>query len=101
MAEQTSKMQSTEPPRDPNYFRQCMEDFYYFKEKNSGSVRNFMTRPIQDYKISGDDLKIASVYKTQLENVRKLISEKRDDLAFNVFFRTFPTCLPSRSRPRI
>jgi hypothetical protein len=101
MAQEISKMQSTEPPRDPNNFRQCVVDFYDFKERTSGREINFMARLIQDYKISGDDLKIASVYKTQLENVRKLISEKRDDLAFNVFFRTFPTCLPSRSRPRI
>jgi hypothetical protein len=101
MAQQTSKIQFTEPPRDPNYFRQCMEDFFYFKERNSGRAIKNMGSTIQEYKISGDDLKYTSIYKTQLDNVSKLISEKRDDLAFNVFFRTFPTCLPSRSRPRI
>lgn len=101
MTQQISKMQSTEPPRDPNFVHLCMADFYDFKERNSGRTIYFMGSTIHEYKISGDNLKIASVYKAQLETVRKLISEKRDDLAFNVFFRTFPTCLPSRSRPRI
>jgi hypothetical protein len=101
MTQQLSKTQVTEPPRDPNYFQQCINDFYDFKERNLRREINFMSNTIQKYKIRGDDLKIAFVYKTGLENVKKLISENRDDLAFNVFFRTFPTCLPSRSRPMI
>ena len=34
MSQQLSKTQVTEPPRDPNYFQQCINDFYDFKERN-------------------------------------------------------------------
>jgi hypothetical protein len=37
----------------------------------------------------------------QLEQVNRLISEKKDNLAFDLFFRTFPSCMPYRSRIRL
>ncbi len=33
-----------------------------------------------------------------LEMIRNLIRESRKDVAFSIFFRTFPSCLPHRTR---
>jgi len=32
-----------------------------------------------------------------IEEIRKLLKEKKEDVAFSMFFRTFPSCLPHRS----
>ena len=36
--------------------------------------------------------------KEILESVKKLIHESKEDIAFSIFFRTFPSCLPHRAR---
>jgi hypothetical protein len=98
MSQEISKVQSPEPPRDPNNISLCMKDFYNFKEQNGNKILEFLNSLIRTSEIRGFNSEELIVYKTQLDRVNKLISEKRDNLAFDLFFRTFPTCLPYRSR---
>jgi hypothetical protein len=37
--------------------------------------------------------------KNNLQNIRKFITEGKEDAAFSLFFKTFPACLPHRSEP--
>ena len=44
------------------------------------------------------DPELINNQKDNMEKVKKLIKEGKEDIAFSLFFRTFPTCLPHRSR---
>ena len=37
-------------------------------------------------------------HKNNMERIRNLIEEGEEDITFSLFFRSFPTCLPHRSR---
>ena len=36
--------------------------------------------------------------KDRLEMIKDLILEGKEDVAFSIFFQTFPSCLPHRTR---
>jgi len=46
----------------------------------------------------GLDPKVINNQKDNLEGIKKLFSEGKEDTAFSLFFRTFPMCLPYRAR---
>ncbi|MFW9951436.1 MAG: hypothetical protein ACFFKA_15075 [Candidatus Thorarchaeota archaeon] len=101
MSQQIFKISVSEPPRDPNNLNQCMKDFYDFIDRKPDRVASYFGSLIREYRINENYLKNLSVYKEQLEKVDKLFSEKREQAAFDLFFRSFPTCLPHRSPIRL
>lgn len=88
-------------PKKPEYgkvLEVCRKDFRNFKEDNGNKVIENL-----DFRIKSTDQlntpnNILLNQKENLENIRKLIQVGKEDIAFSIFFRTFPSCLPHRSR---
>ncbi|MFX1479155.1 MAG: hypothetical protein ACFFCI_13565 [Promethearchaeota archaeon] len=88
-------------PKKPNYgniLEACRNDFRNFKKDNENQVLGLMNGRIKQFTEINIDPKLISDQKENLESVKKLIREGRDDIAFSLFFRTFPSCLPHRSK---
>lgn len=88
-------------PKKPEYSRvleACRKDFKNFKKDDGNAlIEDFRSR-IKSPKQLGSPNNVLITQKANLESVRKLIHQGKDDVAFSIFFRTFPSCLPHRSR---
>lgn len=88
-------------PRKPEYSKIleiCRKDFKNFKEDNGEKIIENLDSQIKNTGQFTTPNNISLVQKDNLERVRKLIQEGKEDFAFSLFFRTFPSCLPHRSR---
>ena len=87
-------------PKKPEYgnvLKVCRKDFRNFKNDNGNRViENFEFRIKSTAQLGTPNIILLN-QKENLESVRKLIQEGREDIAFSLFFRTFPSCLPHRS----
>ena len=76
----------------------CKRDFRNFKKDDGNRVIEHFQSEIKKI----DHLKtlnsVLIEHKDRLEIIRDLIREGKDDVAFSIFFRTFPSCLPHRTR---
>jgi len=88
-------------PKKPGYgniLEVCRKDFRNFKRDNENKVYELLNEKIlRITEIRMDPLSI-NIHKDNMERMRELIKEGKEDIAFSLFFRTFPTCLPHRSR---
>ncbi len=88
-------------PKKPKYgkvLELCRRDFRNFKKDNGKRLIEDLNLPIQQNNtIIINKIKIDEQQRN-VENVRALLREGREDIAFSLFFRTFPSCLPHRSR---
>jgi len=88
-------------PKKPGYgniLEVCRKDFRNFKRDNENKVYKLFNEKILRFtEIRMDALSI-NIHKDNMESIRELIKEGKEDIAFSLFFRTFPTCLPHRSR---
>lgn len=88
-------------PKKPGYgniLEVCRKDFRNFKRDNENKVYELLNeRTLRFTEIRMDPLSINN-HKDNMESIRELIKEGKEDIAFSLFFRTFPTCLPHRSR---
>jgi len=85
-------------PKKPGYgniLEACRKDFRNFKRDNGSKVYELLNEGILQIAELGMDPILINNQKDNMESIRKLIKE---DIAFSLFFRTFPTCLPHRSR---
>ena len=88
-------------PKKPEYNKilaVCRKEFRNFKEDNGNKVIENLDFRIKNTAQIGTTNNILINQKEKLESVRKLIQEGKEDIAFSIFFRTFPSCLPHRSR---
>jgi len=88
-------------PKKPNYgniLEACRKEFRNFKKDDGSQVLELMNERIKQFTEMNIDPKLISDQKDNLESVKKWIREGKDDIAFSLFFRTFPSCLPYRSR---
>ncbi len=88
-------------PKKPAYgsfLEICRKDFRNFKRENGIRLMSLFNSRIKDFSRRGMNIEVINEQKDNLERVRKLIKDGRDDIAFSLFFRTFPTCLPHRTR---
>jgi len=88
-------------PRKPEYIKIleiCRKDFKNFKEDNGEKIIENLDSQIKNTGQFTTPNNKSLVQKDNLERVRKLIQEGKEDFAFSLFFRTFPSCLPHRSR---
>ncbi len=88
-------------PKKPDYGNvmvACRKDFRNFK-KNDGNrlIEHFNSRIKVSEQLGAPNTEII-IQKEELESVKKLLQEGKADIAFSIFFRTFPSCLPHRSR---
>lgn len=88
-------------PKKPDYGKVleiCRKDFRNFKENNGIQVIENLEFQIKNTVHSSTPNNILLNQKENLESVRKLIQDGKEDIAFSIFFRTFPSCLPHRAR---
>ena len=87
-------------PKKPEYGKSievCRKDFRKFKDIGETQIDEFLHKRIVSSTQIDIGPKILFTQKENIENIRKLIKEGREEVAFSLFFRTFPTCLPHRS----
>jgi len=88
-------------PKKPEYgniLEACRKDFRNFKTDNGNKVYELFKEIIPRFtELRMDPLSINN-HKDNMKSIRELIKEGKEDIAFSLFFRTFPTCLPHRSR---
>lgn len=88
-------------PKKPDYgnvLEACYKDFRNFKKDDGSSLIEHFNEEIERFIQLDTPNKVLVNQKENLESVRKLIHEGKEDFAFSLFFRTFPSCLPHRSR---
>ena len=88
-------------PKKPNYGNTvvaCRKDFRNFKRDNGNKLIGHVQSRIKLLEQLGIPNKDIITQKENLESIRKLLQEGKEDVAFSIFFRTFPSCLPHRSR---
>jgi hypothetical protein len=88
-------------PKKPGYGNvvvACRKDFRNFKKDNGNRLIEHIQSRIKMSEQLGVPNREIVAQKEELESVRKLIQEGKQEVAFSVFFRTFPSCLPHRSR---
>lgn len=77
----------------------CRKEFRNFKKDNGNKICELLNESILQFTELGMDPDLINNQKDNIEKVRKLIKEGKEDIAFSLLFRTFPTCLPHRSGP--
>ncbi|MFX0021930.1 MAG: hypothetical protein ACFE9S_06360 [Candidatus Hermodarchaeota archaeon] len=85
-------------PDDGNVLVACRKDFRNFKKDNGNRLIEHFQSRIKLLEQLGAPNREIVIQKEELESVRKLLQESKEEVAFSVFFRTFPSCLPHRSR---
>lgn len=88
-------------PKKPEYgkiLEMCRKDFRNFKKDNGNKVIENLDFRIKNITQISTPNNILINQKENLESIRKLVQDGREDIAFSLFFRTFPSCLPHRSR---
>ncbi len=85
-------------PLDGNILEVCRKDFKNFKKDNENRVIEYLQLQIMDFAQLGSPNRVLVDQNENLKRVRNLIHEGREDVAFSIFFRTFPSCLPYRTR---
>jgi len=88
-------------PKKPKYgsfLESCYKDFRNFKRDNEKRFDEILElKPHQNNEIK-NNIALQEDLKNNLEIVKKFLKEGREDVAFSLFYRTFPTCLPHRTR---
>jgi hypothetical protein len=75
----------------------CKEDFRKFNDRNGNTVLEYLSTLIKDLEKRGLDPDIYKRQKENLEEVESLVVKGKEKVAFNLFTRTFPYCMPHRS----
>ncbi len=75
----------------------CKEDFRKFNDRNGNIVLEYLSTLIKDLEKSGLDPDFYKRQKENLEEVKSLVVKGKETVAFNLFTRTFPYCMPHRS----
>jgi hypothetical protein len=88
-------------PKKPGYGNTlvaCRKDFKNFKKDNGNRLIEYFQSRIKISEQLGIPNRDIVAQKEELKSVKKLLQEGKEKIAFSVFFRTFPSCLPHRSR---
>lgn len=76
----------------------CKRDFRNFKKDDGNrDIEQFQSEIKKSDQLETPN-NVLIEQKDRLEILRDLIREGKDDVAFSLFFRTFPSCLPHRTR---
>ncbi|MFX1568949.1 MAG: hypothetical protein ACFFCV_11355 [Promethearchaeota archaeon] len=85
-------------PISQQVLERCKRDFRNFKKDNGNRVIENFQSEIKNNEKMDTPTNVLIEQKDRLEMIRDLILEGREDAAFSIFFRTFPSCLPHRTR---
>jgi len=76
----------------------CKKDFKNFKNDDGNRVIESFQSEIKSNNQIDTPNSVLIEQKERLEMIRDLNREGKEDVAFSLFFRTFPTCLPHRAK---
>ena len=85
-------------PNDGTLLEACRKDFRNFKNDNGIEVEKHLNERISRLVQMGIDPTVVNAQIDNMGGIKKLIRRGQDEIAFSYFFKTFPTCLPFRSR---
>jgi hypothetical protein len=96
MIEVSSKGKYPKEPRNGNYLVICRKDFVDFKERDNKSILEYLSTLVANYEERGLNPDTIQTQKKNLEQIKELIDQGNEKIAFRNFMRTFPSCLPYR-----
>ncbi len=88
-------------PKKPEYnkiLEGCKKDFKRFKQDSEEAINGHIESQIKENTLRSELNTVLTNQKETLDTIRQLIQEGKEDIAFSLFFRTFPSCLPHRMR---
>ena len=98
-------------PRDPRngvFVEGCFKDFRDFKDNPDEFFKNYWQMPFFNNLSQNNDqhvdlikirrLEILERQRDDLERVRRLLNQGKENEAFKEFIKGFPTCVPFRSQ---
>ena len=85
-------------PEYGNFLEVCRKDFRKFRDIEENKIEEFLHNQVLPPTQGDIDPKTLFVQKESIEAFRRLIKEGKEEVAFSLFFRTFPSCLPHRSK---
>jgi hypothetical protein len=92
----TSKGKYPKEPRNGNDLVICRKDFIDFKEQDNKSILEYLSTLVANYEKRGLNPDTIQTQKKNLEQIKELIDQGNETVAFRNFMRTFPSCLPYR-----
>jgi hypothetical protein len=96
--EVTSKGKYSKEPKDFNYLEVCRKDFIGLKEGKYDNFFNYLSVLIAELEKKGKKTDTLIQQKSSLDQIKKLVKQGNERVAFQSFFRTFPSCLPHRAQ---
>ena len=87
-------------PEFGNFLEICWKDFRNFREKYNENDLELLSLLVMEREDRIRRPEVLQVHKEQLDAIKGLIERGNERAAFTQFYRTFPTCLPHRSRQR-
>ena len=93
-----AKVKFPKKPVSEKVLEACKKDFKNFKKDNGNKLIEKIQSEIKSTEQINTPNKDLIEQNDNLKMVRDLIREGREDVAFSIFFRTFPSCLPHRTR---
>ncbi len=94
----TSKGKYPKEPRNGNYLESCRKDFIDFKERDNKAIIAYLSTLVANYEKGGLNPRTIQRQKTNLKQIKELIDQGNEKVAFRNFMRTFPSCLPYRAQ---
>ena len=94
----TSKGKYPRRPQEGNITTNCFRDFRNLKEQEGKWIFEYLSKLITTYENKGLDPTVIKTQKTNLKQIKTLIDQGNEKIAFRNFIRSFPSCLPHRSR---
>ena len=91
-----SKGKYPKEPRDGNCLEICRKDFNNFKERDYKTIFLYLSTLVAEYEKIGLNPEEINEQKKDLEQIKQLIDQGNEKIAFHNFMRTFPSCLPYR-----
>ena len=85
-------------PGDGNLLEACRKDFRNFKNNINNKEKIFLNERHNRLVQNIVDSTLFSKQNESIEKIMNLLKENKEDVAFSMFFRTFPSCLPHRSQ---
>jgi hypothetical protein len=88
-------------PKKPGYgnlLEACRKDFRNFKDNFNNEVKTFLDKPYNGLNQARRNFLLLNNKVESIEEIGKLIRDNKEEVAFSMFFRTFPSCLPYRSK---
>jgi len=93
-----AKEKFLEPPEENISLEHCIKDFNNFKNEKGNYLMGYISSLVKEAEIKHLNSEIYKFHRNQLEEVKYLIAEHKENIAFNHFLRSFPSCLPYRAR---